>query len=173
MQGMLHNNVLLLVRGALTHRILHGLGLWKLRIQVVGDLLDKARARGGQDSFHTLLWESALAFWLINDGRYAEAEQLLPDNSAKWGAILDPADLWLLHLRGMQACLTVGLAESDDLDRAASTLEQVESSLSVDEHGSGLHRLVLTHLLKVYGPTLLDRPQRLIEIDEALRKAME
>ncbi len=151
----------------------HGLGLWELRIQIIGDLLDKARARGGQDSFHTLLWESALSFWLINDGRYAEAKQLLADNSAKWGAILDPADLWLLHLRGMQACLTVGLAESDDLARAASTLEQVESVLSVDEHGSGLHRLVLTHLLKVYGPTLLDRPQRRIEIDAALRKAME
>ena len=52
-------------------------------------------------------------------------------------------------------------------------LEQVESTLSVDEHGSGLQRHVLAHLQKGYGPALLDRPQRRIEIDEALRKATE
>ncbi len=42
--------------------------LWEMREDVIRDLLQKAKASGGDHVFHTLLWESTLGFWLIKDG---------------------------------------------------------------------------------------------------------
>ncbi len=146
--------------------------LWDLRIEVVGDELTKTRARG-ERTLQTLTWESALGYWLLNAGRYEDAKPLLTGNAANWRAILDPQDPWILHMQAMLACAVVGLAtepEASDLQAAASTLAQEEQLLQQYEWGTPLHHLVLVHLRKVYGPSLLDRPQELADVEARLQE---
>jgi hypothetical protein len=161
------------------------LDLWEIRTEVVRDLIEKSSDRGGDRSFLTLMWQSALGFWLVHDGHYREAEPLVADNCASWRAILDPADPWLLHLRGLQACAAVGRiagagdysetpsAAGEDLDALAAALESAEELLSEDEHGSPLHYVVLVHQELLYRPDLLDRPRQRAEAQETLRMVTE
>ena len=159
--------------------------LWEVRVDVVRDLLQKAKASGGDHVFHTLLWESALGFWLIKDGDYREAEPLVAENYTKWQALLEPDDPWLVHLQAMRACAVVNrLAdERDDSEpprgspreslSIASTLEQAERMLNADAPGSPLHLLVLGRMRQLYEPDLLDRPQRMKEVEERRRALSE
>ena len=145
--------------------------LWRLRINVVRDLVNNAQADGQHNTFHALLWESALGFWLLDDD-YREAETVLDDNYRKWQALLDPQDPWLDHLRAMRACATVTrLAHSDHaggqliddrpaLEELAATLQRAADMLDADAPGSALHRVILDRQQVLYGPGLLDRPEQ-------------
>jgi len=145
--------------------------LWRIRTDVVRDLLTKARAAGEENSFHALLWESALGFWLLDDD-YREAETVLDDNYRKWQALLDPQDPWLDHLRAMRACATVTrLAHTDHaggqliddrpaLEELAAILQRAADMLDADAPGSALHRVILDRQQVLYGPGLLDRPEQ-------------
>ena len=154
--------------------------LWDLRTKVVHDLVDRAWKAGRGGDLHTLLWESALGFWLIHAGHDTEAQSLLADNLRGWEARLDPGDPWLVHLGGTQACATVARFAGCDLDTppppvtpadleaAATKLEGAERSLSALEWGTPLHHLMLVHMAMLYRPQLLDRPQRLAEVQRTL-----
>ncbi|MCH8315397.1 MAG: serine/threonine protein kinase [Planctomycetes bacterium] len=154
------------------------LELWRLRIDVVRKLVMDARATGREHTLDTLLWESALGFWLIKIGEYHEAEPLLSQNYANWKAILAPEDPWLAHLQAIQASavvirLTDGQQPSDNVPNdnqellaAEATLERVDQMLEEYAPGSPIHILVLDHLLTLYGPELLDQPDRHAEIAE-------
>ncbi|MHC4415541.1 MAG: serine/threonine-protein kinase [Planctomycetota bacterium] len=157
--------------------------LWEIRKQVVRDLVEEAKAAGRDHDFQTLQWESALGFWLVNDGEYREAEALLAENYAKWQAILDPDDPWLVHIQAMRACVGVSRASDQDakpprpspqdLSRIAFALEQAQQMLSADAPGSPLHHLVLGRMERLYEPDLLDRPLRLSEVSEHIRALTE
>lgn len=158
--------------------------LWKARVEVVRDLVKRAKAAGDGGDLSTLLWESALGFWLIKAGEHREAAGILAENLEEWQELLRQEDPWLMHLETMRVCALVGqLAEergSGPLDRrpeellvSASTLEQAEQGLDGDAPGSPLHCLVLEHLARLYEPGLLNRPQRAREIAETLRKLAE
>jgi hypothetical protein len=155
--------------------------LWEVRIDVVRDLVEEARAAGGPGYFYTLVWESALAFWLIKSGEPREAETLLAENHARWQAVLDPDDPWLAHLEVMRACAAVvGLPDSVPLGEAragsagiAATLERAKGQLDGESPGSPLHRLVLESLLRLYGPGLLDRPELAEQVAQALQELSE
>jgi predicted Ser/Thr protein kinase len=154
--------------------------LWRARVAGVRDKLENARAAGGEDGFQTLLWESALGFWLIEED-CREAETMLGENRRKWGAILQPDDPWLVHLEAMRACATVQrLAqaaevggspgqEGTDPEELVAALERVERMLARDEAGSALRRTILRHQQMLYGPELLDRPEQMREAAEHLR----
>jgi hypothetical protein len=154
--------------------------LWSLRLDVVRDLLAKARARGTEDYLEAMQWESALAFWLLNDWYDSEAEPLVADNYARWEAVLDPQDPWLVYLRAMHACARVGRYAGCDLDGGppsaspqeladvTTTLEQAEGLLRTHHFGTPLHHLVLVHQEMLYGSDLLDRPWRLAEVKKTL-----
>ena len=159
--------------------------LWDMRVNIVRDLVEQAKNAGRDHDFHTLLWESALGFWLIKDGEYREAEPLVAENYTKWKALLEPDDPWLVHLQAMRACAVVNrLAdERDDSEpprgsrreplSIASTLEQAERMLNADAPGSPLHLLVLGRMRRLYEPDLLDRPQRMKEVEERRRALSE
>ena len=148
-----------------------------MRIDVVRDLLNDARARGDADHFQTLLWESALGFWLIKDGEYGEAEDLLAASYTKCRAILDPADSWLVHLRSMRDCALVGRIAGEngparispdtlrELHNAEASIEAAERLLNEAAPASALHRLVLDHLQLLYGPDVLNDQQRLAGVE--------
>jgi predicted Ser/Thr protein kinase len=147
------------------------LELWRKRIETVRDNLAKARAAGGENSFHALLWESALGFWLIDED-CLEAEMVLDENYRKWQAKLDPQDPWLAHLRAMRACAIVtrlartgvtgrdATTEMPDLEELALDLEVTEQMLNADHFGTALQRLILDRMLVLYGPDLLDWPDQ-------------
>lgn len=151
--------------------------LWEMRIDVVRDLLNDARARGDAGHFQTLLWESALGFWLIKDGAYGEAEDLLAENYTKCRAILDPADSWLVHVRAMRDCAMVGRITGEDgtstispdtlreLHNAQASIDEAEQLLDDAAPASALHRLLLDHLQLLYGPDVLNDQQRLADVE--------
>ena len=160
------------------------LELWRLRVDVVRDLVLKNKSEGRAHTLDTLLWESALGFWLIRIREYREAEPLLSQNYANWKAILAPDDPWLAHLQAIQASavvirLTDEQQRSDNFPNenreflaAKATLERVDQMLKEDAPGSPIHILVLDHLKILYGPELLDQPDRHAEIAER-REALD
>ena len=152
------------------------LELWRQRVGIVRKLITDARAAGREHTLDTLLWESALGFWLIKIGEHREAEPLLSQNYANWKAILAPDDPWLAHLQAIQAsAVVIRLTdeqqpfdsvpnENRELLAAKATLERVDQMLEEYAPGSPIHILVLDHLLILYGPDLLDQPDRHAEI---------
>ena len=152
------------------------LELLRQRVGIIRDLVTQSSAVGREHTLDTLLWESALGFWLIKIGEYHEAEPLLSQNYANWKAILAPEDPWLAHLQAIQASavvirLTDGQQPSDNVPNdnqellaAEATLERVDQMLEEYAPGSPIHILVLDHLLTLYGPELLDQPDRHAEI---------
>ena len=159
--------------------------LWEMRIGVVRGLLDDARAAGEAGHFQTLLWESALGFWLIQDGEYSEAGALLAESYTKWEAILDPIDNWLVHLRGMRDCALVGRIASQngpstilpdnlrELRAAEASLEEAERLLNETAPASALHRLVLDHLRLLYDPDVLNDQQQLAGVEARIESLPE
>ena len=81
--------------------------LWGLRLETVRSLADDAVARGGEAHVETLVWQTALAFWLIRSGGVDEVEPLLNRALAVWTPRLDAADPWLDTLRILQDCAAV------------------------------------------------------------------
>ena len=148
------------------------LELWRQRVDIIRDLVQQRRIEGGEPDLETLLWESALGFWLIKIGEYREAEPLLSQNYANWKAILAPDDPWLAHLQAIQAsAVVIRLTdeqqqfdsvpnENRELLAAEATLERVDQMLEEHAPGSPIHILVLDHLRILYGPELLDQPDR-------------
>ncbi|MDY7110048.1 MAG: serine/threonine-protein kinase [Planctomycetota bacterium] len=154
--------------------------LWHERITAVRHKLENARAAGGEDTLQTLVWESALGFWLIEED-CREAETILRENRRKWAAILHPQDPWLAHVEAMRACATVqrlvqstqagGLSdpETNDLAGLAAIFDRVQRMLAPGESGSALRRVILRHQRLLYGPDLLDQPERMQEAADHLR----
>ncbi|MCH8824797.1 MAG: serine/threonine protein kinase [Planctomycetes bacterium] len=163
--------------------------LLEMRIKVVRKLLKKEKEKekesGGEFYFKTMLWESALGFWLIKDEAYQEAELILQQNITKWQSILHPDDPWLSHLRGMQACVQVGKLVDGNSNQADSklsiqelrsieaTLVNIDQSLQEDHPGSPLRFMISEHLEIIYGPNILNQPKDAERIAENLKKLME
>lgn len=151
--------------------------LWEMRIDVVRDLLDDARAAGDAGRFQTLQWEGALGFWLIKDGEYSEAEDLLAESYTNCQAILDPADSWLVHVRAMRDCALVGRITGEngpstippdtlrELHNAQASIEEAARILNEAAPASALHRLVLDHLRLLYGSDALNDQERLADVE--------
>ncbi|MEE8155511.1 MAG: serine/threonine-protein kinase [Phycisphaerales bacterium] len=161
------------------------LELWRLRVDIIRKLVMDARAAGRVHTLDILLWESTLGFWLIKIGEYREAEPLLSQNYANWKAILAPEDPWLAHLESIQAsAVVIRLSderqpsdnvpnENRELLAAKATLERVNQILEEDAPRSPIHILVLDHLRILYGPELLDQPDRYAEIAQRHEAADE
>ena len=156
--------------------------LWDMRVDVIRNHVRAANAAGRGYEFQTLLWESALGFWLTENGDHQEAAPLLQENVAKWSALVEPGDPWLDHLKAMIACTTVlralepGPAPTEirqDLVAIEPTLDEAERQLNATAPGSPLHRLVLRHMRQLYESGLIDRPRRLQEVKETLRTMTE
>lgn len=155
--------------------------VWKVRLKIVRRILENARASGHGEDLETLLWENGLAFWLLKLGECEEAETLLADNVRALDKKINPSDdPWLEDVRAMQTCAALcRLIETesgsppreDRLDR----LTEMESIIRLSEQrlnrrfpGSGLHKLMLEHLILLYRPSQLDRPERLQEVEQRL-----
>ena len=150
--------------------------LWELRLEVIRGLVDRYRSEAGANALQTLIWETALGFWLVGEGRPAEAEPLLEGNLNRWSDLLDPSDPWLNQVKAMKDCATVARAgngepiERLDLVSLEPRLAAHERTLDYQEPGSPLHYLVLIQLQTLYGPDLLAQPDRLAQVAQTLER---
>jgi hypothetical protein len=148
--------------------------LWKNRIKVIRGVVDEARRAGRGEQMETLLWEGALAFWLVSDGDFVEAEPLLQRNIAGWSSRLDADDEWLATLQAMAACAAVNRCVAEARDRvgkrpadADSELRSIQAALDQysdhldDGHtGTPVHLLVLRATEALHEPSLLNDSKR-------------
>lgn len=156
--------------------------LFKTRNIVIHDLIADARQRGRGDHMDTLIWESALAFWLVIDGQYDEGERMLAESEPRWRALLTRDDPWLHHLHWMHDCAAAGqLAdnaapdgitdeERSQLEEVAATLEQANQTLYETHPDIPVHWLVMRTLHELYSPALLDNHERFSALVEPLKK---
>ncbi len=154
--------------------------LWKSRISLLRNAVRTFHEQGRAEHMETAMWESALAFWLVSDKDYKEAEPLLRANIAKWERAF-PQDPWIEHLRAMAAAAVVNRflvqteagaharhwqeAEWKELQEAEARLLAVCEGLPEDHRGTPFHLLALRSLKDLYSPQLLDQPQRAAAID--------
>lgn len=144
--------------------------LWSLRRETVAALVDRHRTAGHDDDVKTLLWESALVFWLVRDDEDLDAAAtLLERNAGAWRQHLAPDDPFLADLDALAAVIAV--RRGADLAAATARLEVTQARLGARERGTPMHRLVLAALLEAYGPDRLDDAARSATIAEALRAA--
>jgi serine/threonine protein kinase len=143
--------------------------LWKSRIAQTRNLVHITRAAGREDDMETLLWESALGFWLVCDKDYLEAEPLLDQNLQKWRQKIKPDDNWIANLEAIRLCAAanryVALAAATPVDR--TQIEPLETALAAAgervaqrHEGTPIHFLVLDSRASLWGPNLLNDPVR-------------
>jgi serine/threonine protein kinase len=143
--------------------------LWKGRIEAIRRLVDSAEKQGRGRQMEPLLWKSTLAFWLVCDRNYQEADEILEENYADWEKKLEPEDPWLHVLTTLRNCAMVDRCihasktsrfTHDELGKLESNLVEDESRIASLYKGSQIHLLVLDRLADLYEPSLLDQPDR-------------
>lgn len=149
--------------------------LWAARISALRQVVEQRRASGLGDTLETLLWENALAFWLISDHEHAEALPLLDANLERWRNRLDADDPWLEDMATLRLCGEVNRACDQRAVPGAQpasheTLASLEASLTTattrvasSHPRSPLHYLALNRLADLNDPGALDQPQRAAE----------
>lgn len=158
--------------------------LWKHRIHNIRNLVNAARERGESDYLETLQWETALAFWLVRDKDYIEAEPLLVGLRDKLAARLLPGDPWFDGIQAMALCAKVNrfaaTPQEQPDERRRADLLGVESELRVvgdriaaRSKGTPMHILVIDGLIDLQGPSLLASPDMLKQLEEDRRVLMD
>lgn len=146
--------------------------LWEHRVQTIRWFVNDAREHGRDEAMETLLWESALGFWLVGGGDHAEAEPLLKANLERWRKRLEANDQWLVDIETLRLCAAanrlaataaagpVTTVDHGELRTVESALARIDQSMPSDHRGTPLHFLVLDRLIDLHGPKLLNNPGR-------------
>ncbi|MBC7836084.1 MAG: serine/threonine protein kinase [Phycisphaerales bacterium] len=145
--------------------------VWAERIKNVQSYVNQREAAGEANTFELALWRHALAFWLLQEHRHAEAIPIIDGLLAQWPDRLDPSDPWLTQLSFLRAVATIQrfIAESEPLSTPPST--ELSTAVAIlagesaffTEHrrADSLHRLVLRTLRDAYSPSLLRDEEKL------------
>ncbi|MFM9996165.1 MAG: protein kinase domain-containing protein [Phycisphaerales bacterium] len=142
---------------------------WELdRVRAIRQLLARSRAEAGDADPHTLALEFTLAYHLVRDGPLDEGAELARANRAAWALIVPAGTRWLVWLDGVIAAADVQrLAANPRSPDRAALLARAEPALLAAwfklAHGpteTPLKKLIGRTLVKLYGPDLLDQPQR-------------
>ncbi len=145
---------------------------WRDRIEIIRGMLEESRRRYGSETFQTLCLESTLAFWLVAQRRADEAAPILAANREAWLKVLAPDQPWHRWLEGLSECAAaenlarqaprpLPSADRARLASAARTLEDVFATLGPTHTEVPFKILIGRTLKRLYGPELLDEPQRL------------
>ncbi len=101
-----------------------------------------------------------------------ESEPLLEENLRNWEVILAPDDIWLDHIRALQACATVNRltdpdwgdfgqeAARDEMMSVLEILEESDKAFKKSLPGTPIHLLVIRKLIVLYGADHLDEPRK-------------
>lgn len=151
--------------------------VWDMRIDVARTLVGDYRKVGGERSLPTLIWETSLAYWLTIKGDHAESEPILARLRDAWRDRLDPTDPWLGAVDAISAMAAVnrlealGAGDTVEARYVERTLLAHNELLRQLSDGANLRYHMLHSLARLYGPTLLNRPdetQRMIAAAVAL-----
>jgi hypothetical protein len=155
--------------------------LWQDRLDIVSGIVERADAEGRAGDVEVLTWQSALAFWLVNDGRFEEAAPVLADNIARWSAVAGPEDGWLVKMKAISAAADVqrlAAAGSPPDKTAGSPIRLAEAALLDADRlfkgqsaGTPIHALVLRTLVTLYGNELLNSPKDHRKFERRLKDA--
>ncbi len=159
--------------------------LWSNRVEAVRQVLEQRRQRGLGESIESLMWESALAFWIVSDRDYARALPLLDQNIEQWRRVAQPSDPWVAELEILRQCALASRAcdanagwldsadRVDALGSAANTLEAAAAGLAVAHPRSPMHFLVLNRLIDLYDASGLNNVVRAAELRASVRELLD
>jgi hypothetical protein len=157
---------------------------WNSRITTVRALLDDLRARGEGETLEALLWENALAFWLVSEHDHAEAMPLIEHNLQQWTRMLSDTDPWVRHAQMLGLCAEVNRALANDgaadaasrrllLQRLEADLQAATDELNTAYPRSPLHYLALNRLADLNDPEALNRPERAAELRASITQLID
>jgi hypothetical protein len=159
--------------------------LWENKVETLRWLVNDARTHNRANAMETLLWESALAFWLVSGGEYTQSQPLLDSNIARWSMRLEPEDPWLSDLKAISVCAQMNRildearlnpqstdrSEAGQLQKTVAALRQIDHQTPADHRGTPLHVLVLTRLQDAYAPAGLNDPVKVQEFARAIAES--
>lgn len=159
--------------------------VWSNRIAAVQQLLEQRRQRGLGESIESLMWESALMFWVVSDGDHARALPILDQSIARWRKVAQPNDPWISELEILRQCALASRAcdpsagWDDPAERevalrdVAGMLEAAAVMLAESHPRSPMHFLVLNRLVDVYATHSLNDARRSGELQVAIQKLLD
>ncbi|MCZ6835324.1 MAG: serine/threonine-protein kinase [Planctomycetota bacterium] len=145
---------------------------WNTRIERIRVLLEIAKNDPKVSLLRINIWQTSLAFWLVQVGDWKEAEPLIQQNYEGWSLMLDDEDPWLDRLKLIALCaaanrLTDSKATNRDLHEYRSVLEELSRyTLGFEDYDTGmpLHALTLDQLVKMYAIDEIGDPVRAEEL---------
>lgn len=155
--------------------------LWKDRVGIIRTLVQTAHAENRGDELETLLWETALGFWLVSGKDYQEAEPLLDATLQRWSQQISPDDPWLSDVRTMRICAQVNRyaawrragssdAPSDEeLRRVQGELLAACELIPANRRGTPLHLLLINTMIDLCAPDMLNDSNRRQSLETAAK----
>ncbi|MGH7132249.1 MAG: serine/threonine-protein kinase [Phycisphaerales bacterium] len=152
--------------------------IWSSRIDLVRRHLESENQAGNTGHAEYLMWQSVLGYWLMQAGKYDQADQQLNEARAGWSRNVAQDDTWIKYVDEIIRCSqvkralasvspaadpnaptrTLSPAERDRLRPVAAELERGVVVFTGLRNGGNLHKQVLDCLDAVYSPQLLDDP---------------
>jgi serine/threonine protein kinase len=157
----------------------HASTLWRVRIDALHQLVERAEDNGHAFDVRTVIWETCLGLWLVLDGDHERANAVTWNVLQKWKMLLEPTnpgDPWLDHAAALHACAAFdsflamrddGPIRDDEIDRArawAEAMQRSDARLQQLDNNSPLAELLIERLAWIYGPDMLDDPRKLEDL---------
>lgn len=157
--------------------------LWAERIGTVRSIINDYTAAGRHNQVETLLWEAVLGFWLINNGKFADAEKVLIPSAAKWAAKGMADDPLAAQVRRLAASATVNRLSAASKSRPLQVEELAELAklepvlqaglLPAPPGGTPTRLRTLEAMALLYEPAMLNSPDKLKEASFKLKRHLE
>jgi len=142
--------------------------VWNKRVETIEAMLDRKKETGRDSYFESIIWGTALGFWLVHRDD-EQAAPVLEENLAAYRRILPEDDPWLPQVEGLLACARMStVTDPTGVADLATRIERGVAAIGRDERGAPLHRLFLERLIALYGADDLDNPERIAEINAIL-----
>jgi hypothetical protein len=155
--------------------------IWTKRAEIVGAMIDDARAANSAPDMELLLWQTAMGFWEVQRGHSIDGLRYIEPALHSWKSMLG-ANTWVTYVEQIKACADAQLAlhespvSPDKLRSAVATLEDGAPIFVGRRSGDPVHRLVLETLCAAYGTdglNLLDRYQRTRPLLDSVRDGIK
>lgn len=149
---------------------------WSIRESYVNELLRTRRAAGEADSAETIMWETCLAFWKAENGRFEDALPLLDANIESWATHFGFGDRTTRQVIALREAVRAEIAlqglkrpktaaERKYLRQMAQTIEDLSVVFDGDYADTNLRIPCLRVLEKIYGRRYLNDKKKIEQVD--------
>ncbi|HVZ93058.1 MAG TPA: serine/threonine-protein kinase [Phycisphaerales bacterium] len=163
--------------------------LFDHREQIIRARLERARQEGRDNDVEPLMWETSLAFWLLEDAKkydHAELAAILDHNLTGWLRTASPEDWTIETVRMLRAAATArsigeiaskaGKPTADqhqELLRCAGTLRHYVDEAPPSVRHSPMRVLAMRALRHVHAPSLLHMDREWLHWDEEMKRCKD